>query len=55
MKLRNKKTGAITEVIFVYNGHICVDVWREDSGSYDTLAALNEEWEDYDEEAQDAD
>ena len=47
MKLRNKKTGQITDNIFIYNGLICVDVWKGNSGTYTTLAELNEEWEDY--------
>lgn len=47
MKLRNKKTGEVTDNIFVYNGFICVDVWKAGSGTYATLAELNEEWEDY--------
>ena len=47
MKLRNKKTGEVTDNIFVYEGFICVDVWNGASGSYDTLAELNKEWEDY--------
>ena len=47
MQLRNKKTGEVTDNIFVYDGLICVDVWKGDSGSYATLAELNEEWEDY--------
>lgn len=47
MKLHNKKTGEVTDNIFVYDGLICVDVWKGNSGSYATLAELNEEWEDY--------
>lgn len=47
MKLRNKKTGKVTDNIFIYDGFICVDVWKGDSGTYASLAELNEEWEDY--------
>lgn len=41
MKLKNKKTGAVKEFSYVgaWNGRIVDD--------YDTLAELNEEWEDY--------
>lgn len=41
MKLKNKKTGAVREFSYVgaWNGRIVDD--------YDTLAELNEEWEDY--------
>lgn len=46
MKLRNKKTGMVTDNIFVYDGFICVDVWGGDSGTYASLAELNDEWED---------
>lgn len=46
MKLRNKKTGEIADIIYVYEGFICVDVWQGKSGTYATLAELNEEWED---------
>lgn len=46
MKIRNKKTGEITDNIFVYDGFICVDVWKSESGTYATLAELNKEWED---------
>ena len=48
MKLRNKKTGEITEVIFIEDDCICVDVWNGSGGTYHSLAELNEEWEDYD-------
>lgn len=47
MKLRNKKTGEVTDNIFVYDGFICVDVWKGDSGTYASLTELNDEWEDY--------
>ena len=47
MKLRNKKTGEITDNIYMYDDFICVDVWKGESGTYDTLAELNEDWEDY--------
>lgn len=47
MKLRNKKTGEVSDVILVDSGFICKDVWRGDIGRYKTLAELNEEWEDY--------
>ena len=46
MKLRNKKTGEITEAISIHDGFICVD-WKGDSGIYSTLASLNKEFEDY--------
>ena len=48
MKLRNKKTGGIVEV-----SHIGL-VWNSygmpaDIGQYDSIAELNEEWEDAEE------
>ena len=45
MKLRNKKTG------FVTNWCIDKDIFRTCDGSirYNSLAELNEEWEDYEE------
>lgn len=49
MKLRNKKTGDIVEVL---TDSIAVDVLkdREDiTGYYTSLAELNAEWEDYEE------
>lgn len=47
MKLRNKKTGDIVEVL---TDSIAVDVLRDReniTGYYTSLAELNEEWEDY--------
>ena len=41
MKLRNKKTGEIREIRDVLGGGLYVN--------YDSLAELNEEWEDYEE------
>ena len=47
MKLRNKKTGEIIEY------SISLNQWSEDDqewylfGNYDSIAELNEEWEDY--------
>jgi hypothetical protein len=60
MKLRNKKTGKILRVEFLSN-------WQTDDGteigfrdrnsldvySYNSLAKLNEEWEDYEEPKED--
>lgn len=46
MKLRNKKTGEILET-----GNHAATVWKKngygDHYSYNSLAELNEEWEDY--------
>lgn len=57
MKLRNKKTGKIVEgLISAYgiSGDVAVSVMDSntesgytDIGRYETLARLNEEWEDY--------
>ena len=51
MKLRNKKTGKIGElsgvnriVVYEYDMPLC---GNSILGEYDTLAELNEEWEDY--------
>ena len=51
MKLRNKKTGKIGElsgvnriVVYEYDMPVCRNSIL---GEYDTLAELNEEWEDY--------
>lgn len=51
MKLRNKKTGEIGElsgvnriVVYEYDMPLC---GNSILGEYDTLAELNEEWEDY--------
>ena len=57
MKLRNKKTGEIVDLV---KGHICESVSGESIAlkpniassktyTYDSLAELNEEWEDYEE------
>lgn len=49
MKLRNKKTGEIVEVL---TDSIAVNVLRdreEITGYYNSLAKLNSEWEDYEE------
>ena len=46
MKLRNKRTGEVTDNIFVYDGLVCVDVWKGGQGTYATLAELNADWED---------
>ena len=49
MKLRNKKTGEIVEVL---TDSISVDILKdreEMTGFYNSLAKLNEEWEDYEE------
>lgn len=47
MKLRNKKTGDITNNVYMYDGLISVYVDEDCSGTYTTLAELNKEWEDY--------
>lgn len=51
MKLRNKKTGKIGNFCYGYTNELCVS-WQKDDGfwgkqEYDSLAELNEEWEDY--------
>lgn len=46
MKLRNKKTGEISDAILVDSGFICTNVWQGEIGKYETLAELNDEWED---------
>jgi hypothetical protein len=52
MKLRNKKTGEIGELIYQsdkeYHFAVCPEV-PSDIAIYKTLADLNEEWEDYEE------
>lgn len=57
MKLRNKKTGEIVRVIFLadYQNDEGVGIGFRvchslDVYSYDSLAELNEEWEDYEED-----
>lgn len=54
MKLRNKKTGEIGKLSVYTDGHVSVDdvvnPWQENAiKSYNSLADLNEEWEDYEE------
>ena len=51
MKLKNKKTGVITDCIYGHDGLICVDAWEGECViyTYGSLAELNEEWEDYEE------
>ena len=50
MKLKNKKTGEIVETVIVDHGaewemrNVYTD---EDTQTYNSLAELNEEWEDY--------
>ena len=49
MKLRNKKTGDIVEVI---TESIAVHIFKDGeviTGYYDSLAKLNDEWEDCEE------
>lgn len=53
MKLRNKKTGEIGNFCYGYTNELCVS-WQKDDGfwekqEYDSLAELNEDWEDYEE------
>ena len=50
MKLRNKKTGEIGELTY-FNSHmyILVDNELKTNLYYNSLAELNEEWEDYEE------
>ena len=55
MKLRNKQTGEIG-VFYANTDDLCV-AWTKDDGvwtkqEYNSLAELNEEWEDYEEMAQ---
>ena len=54
MKLRNKKTGKIGNFCYGHTNELCVS-WQKDDGfwekqEYNSLAELNEEWEDYEEE-----
>lgn len=54
MKLRNKKTGEIGNFCYGYTNELCVS-WQKDDGfwgkqEYNSLAELNEEWEDYEDE-----
>lgn len=51
MKLKNKKTGEIGNFCYGYTNELCVS-WQKDDGfwgkqEYNSLAELNEEWEDY--------
>lgn len=51
MKLRNKKTGKIGNLGYSFTNDLCVS-WQKDNGfwetqEYNSLAELNEEWEDY--------
>lgn len=53
MKLRNKETGEIGELCYVPTNYLCV-TWTKDDGvwtkqEYNSLAELNEDWEDYEE------
>lgn len=51
MKLRNKKTGKIGYLIAAKSSGwytVCSDEW-DTCGKYDSLAGLNEDWEDYEE------
>ena len=53
MKLRNKKTGKIGNFCYGYTNELCVS-WQKDDGfwgkqEYNSLAELNEEWQDYQE------
>lgn len=52
MKLKNKKTGEIIETVIVDHGaewEIRNMYTDEDTQTYNSLAELNEEWEDYEE------
>ena len=53
MKLRNKKTGEITTKIDVSQSGDIFWVLCKSPRMYDTLAELNEDWEDYDEAIED--
>lgn len=49
MKLRKKKTGAIIEcegIVFTHCNALALD-WEQYSPNINSLAELNEEWEDY--------
>ena len=53
MKLRNKKTGKIGNFCYGYTNELCVS-WQKDDGfwgkqEYNSLAELNQDWEDYNE------
>jgi hypothetical protein len=53
MKLKNKRTGEIVETVIVDHGaewEIRNMYTGEDMQTYNSLAELNEEWEDYEEE-----
>lgn len=55
MKLKNKKTGEIVEAVIVDHGaewelELRNAYTNEDTQTYDSLAKLNEEWEDVPEE-----
>ena len=47
MKLRNKKTGKITEVYVVYDGLKIGNDLSDNSRLYKSLEELEEDWEDY--------
>lgn len=55
MKLKNKKTGGIVEFRYLQSDHVAplvLTTYENDMPrmySYDSLAELNEEWEDYEE------
>lgn len=53
MKLRNKKTGMIGNFCYGHTNELCVS-WQKDDGfwekqEYNSLAELNEEWEEMNE------
>lgn len=50
MKLRNKKTGEMCELKVTVNGDLTITKDDEITGIYPSLAELNEEWEDYEED-----
>lgn len=52
MKLRNKKTGEIISKIDVSRDHEGIWVMENKPRFYRTLAELNAEWEDYDEQSE---
>lgn len=52
MKLRNKKTGEIISEIDVSQDHESIWVLENKPRVYHSLAELNEEWEDYDEQCE---
>lgn len=53
MKLRNKKTGEIKEYGTVGPTTFSEGGFLQAFAAYDSLAALNEDWEDYEEESKD--